>query len=144
MGVGKSVVGRALAARTRSSFVDLDAFVGDIPAIFARVGEAGFRDAEHAALAQVVKGEGVISLGGGSLGFERNQRCLADWTVVVLMARPETLATRLGDEPGRPLMGQWRERLAERMPVFLSYGPPVDTDERSVDDVVTAVLSRLP
>lgn len=144
MGAGKSVVGEMLALKLSTPFADLDARVGDIPAIFASGGESAFRELEYQALVELSRGEGVISLGGGTLSFERNRRCLADWLVVVLMADCDTLAARLGDGSGRPLSGDWRRLLAERTPIFESYGPPVDTARRTVADVVADVLSRLP
>ena len=90
MGVGKSTVGRALAARRAVPFVDLDELLGDIPAIFAAEGEAGFRLREHEALARVVGAHGVLALGGGAIVPARNRALLAGWRVVVLMEKRST------------------------------------------------------
>lgn len=144
MGVGKSSVGQKLAYRLVVPFSDLDEKIGDIPAIFAAGGESVFREREYQVLVELSQGDGVISLGGGTLSFERNRRCLAEWKVLVLMADPDSLAERIGLGEGRPLAGNWRELLAERMPSFESYAPFVDTSHRSELDVVADVLSRLP
>ena len=140
MGVGKTVTGRHLAARLGVPFTDLDAQIAgassDIPSIFALHGEAGFRDREAAALAVCAEGAGVLSLGGGALLREESRLWLAAWPVVVLMARPETLAGRLeGGGSGRPLAGAWRRLYEERQAHWRSLGPWVWVDGLGVAEV---------
>lgn len=142
MAVGKSTVGRALAADLGVPFVDLDAQIGpDIPAIFAAEGEAGFRVRETAALTDAAAGTGVLALGGGALVAAENRALLADWAVVVLMATPAELERRLGSA-GRPLAGRWRELLEARRGVWATYGAPIDTDGLDVAAVVEQVRAR--
>lgn len=141
MAVGKTSVGRALAAAWGTPFVDLDTVIGDIPAIFAEEGEAGFRRRESIALAAVVAGHGVLALGGGALVAEENRRLLAPWRVIVLMATPEVLEARLSGE-SRPLAPRWRELLDARRPIWARYGPPIDTDGLDVAAVVEQVRAR--
>jgi 3-dehydroquinate synthase len=143
MAVGKSTVARVLAARWRVPCHDLDEVMGDVPALFSSLGEAGFREREHEVLRGLAGGEGVLALGGGALLAERNRRLLDGWRVVVLDARPETLALRLADGAGRPLAGRWRELYAERRPLYESLGPAVATDGISPAAVATAVEALL-
>ena len=142
MASGKSTVGRALAARQGVPFLDLDATLGDIPLLFAEVGEAGFRERESASLAKAVSGSGVIALGGGTLGREENRRQLQGWTVIILMATRETLRHRLQNPTGRPLARSWERSLDERAPLWAAYGDPVWTDHPSVETTVDQVLQR--
>lgn len=142
MASGKSTVGRALAARQGVPFLDLDATLGDIPSLFAEIGEAGFRDRESASLAIAVAGTGVIALGGGTLEREANRQQLEGWTVVILMATRETLRQRLQDPIGRPLAPSWERTLDERAPIWAAYGAPVWTDPQSVETTVDQVLER--
>ncbi|MBM4369130.1 MAG: shikimate kinase [Deltaproteobacteria bacterium] len=141
MGAGKSTVGRAVAARAGVSFVDLDAAIGDVPAIFAAEGEAGFRARERDALSRLVIGAGVIALGGGTLVDPRNREALAGWRVVVLMAPREVLAARVGTGEGRPLAAQLERLLAERAGLWPLCGPVVETGGRDIAAVVDEVLS---
>src|SRR5262245_19794191 len=98
MGTGKSTVGRAVAQRTGSAFVDLDELVekregSTIERLFAERGEAGFRAAEATALESVLSdGEGrVVALGGGALlDTARRRSVLERACVVALVARTAT------------------------------------------------------
>ncbi len=128
MGAGKSTVGRLLAARWGAPFVDLDTAIGDIPAIFAAEGEAGFRRREHDTLAVVARGHGVLALGGGTVVDPRNRTLLADWCVVVLMAGADTLRARIGAGEGRPLAAHLERLLAERAEAWRVAGPQVRTE----------------
>jgi shikimate kinase len=75
MGVGKSTVGRSLAALLAQRFVDTDELVattaGALPEIFAERGEAGFRALERdvvvKAVAAALTEPAVLALGGGAV-----------------------------------------------------------------------------
>jgi shikimate kinase len=136
MGAGKSTVGRVLASRWGVTFVDLDAAIGDIPAIFAAEGEVGFRRRERAALQAAVVSEGVLALGGGTLVDPANRALLANWQVVVLMGRAETLRGRIGRGEGRPLAHDLERLLDARAEAWRLAGPWVDTD--GLDPVAVA------
>ncbi len=151
MAVGKSTVGALLARSEALDFVDLDQEIGNIPKIFQQEGEAGFRLRERETLLQVLgraRGEPpqrgyVLSLGGGTLDAPENRAALAEWTVVVLMARPDALLERLGEGQGRPLAGEMAERLTRRLPIWSSYGAFVWTDGLEPAEVADQVRARL-
>src|SRR5271166_3573483 len=73
MGVGKSSIGRRLAARLNIPFVDADAEIEkaagmSIPDIFARHGEADFRSGEARVIARLLDGgPQVLATGGGAV-----------------------------------------------------------------------------
>jgi shikimate kinase len=128
MGAGKTTVGRLLAGRWGCRFVDLDAEIGDVPAIFAAEGEAGFRARERAALRRCADGDGVLALGGGTVVDPQNRALLAGWRVVVLMGRAATLRARVGEGAGRPLAGALEALLEARAAAYEAAGVRVDTD----------------
>jgi len=72
MGAGKTAVGRAVAARLGVAFVDSDAEIEraanmTITEIFARDGEAFFRDRERLVIGRLLDEErAILSIGGGA------------------------------------------------------------------------------
>jgi shikimate kinase len=101
-GTGKTTVGKLLARRLTWDFADADDRVEagagkSIAEIFVAEGEAGFRDREAAALADLCAGAPrVIATGGGAVLREANRRLLKDRGFVAwLTAAPETLWERL-------------------------------------------------
>jgi shikimate kinase len=138
-GVGKSTVGRLLAARRGVRFIDLDERIGDVAAIFASVGESGFRRRERSEVEALGSEDDVVLvLGGGTV--EGGVGPLRDWPRVVLMAEVNTLLTRLGTGEGRPMLaGNLAQRVAllraRRMAGWAAFGPRIHTDAVTADAV---------
>ncbi|MER3452509.1 MAG: hypothetical protein C4344_02140, partial [Acidimicrobiia bacterium] len=111
MGVGKTSVGRLVAARLGREFVDTDAAVQvrtgrSVRELFESFGEAAFRDAESEALAAALgrSEPAVIAAGGGAVLRRENRELLAGATVVWLRAGLATLLGRVGSGTHRPLL----------------------------------------
>lgn len=104
-GCGKSSLGAAVAEAMGRRFADCDAIVAEragmpIPEIFARFGEARFRELETQALAELCRESGcVIATGGGSILRAENVRAMRQNGRVCFIRRA------LEDLPrdGRPL-----------------------------------------
>ena len=117
MGVGKSSVGRKLAATLRLPFVDADEAIEEaahmpIPDIFATFGEAYFRDGERRVIARLLDGESqerrsVIATGGGAFVNDQTRALILDKAIPVwLDCDVETLYERVGRKGNRPLLKQ--------------------------------------
>lgn len=156
MGVGKSTVGRALAARLGLAFRDSDAEVArrtgrSVPELIEADGLAAFRVAEAAAVADLAAGPpAVVALGGGAVLDPASRAALAaGGTTVWLRARLDTLLRRVGDGHGRPLLvgdpeGALRALLEERTPVYQSVADvTVDVDDLRVADAVDRVAEAV-
>lgn len=113
MGVGKTTVGRKVAAALNRGFVDGDQELEgrsgrSVADWFSADGEIAFRHAEAEVLASLLDrpAPSVIATGGGVVGLDRNRcRLSADDTVVVwLSAEPDFLLHRARQKPGRPLL----------------------------------------
>ncbi|MGH9599103.1 MAG: shikimate kinase [Terracidiphilus sp.] len=84
MGSGKSTAGPLLAQRLGWRFVDVDDVIeaeagSPIAELFAREGEAAFREREHAAIARLATGgELVLALGGGAIEHQGTRSLLLD------------------------------------------------------------------
>ncbi len=103
-GSGKTTLGRRAAALLGRKFVDLDEEIervhGPVPAIFARLGEAAFREIESETAARFGRESGlVIAAGGGAALRKENVRAFRQNGIVAWVRRPvEKLSTE-----GRPL-----------------------------------------
>ena len=104
-GCGKTTVGRTLAGKLGRTFVDLDEEIvrragTSIPEIFAREGEAGFRERESALVREFGERTGlVVSTGGGVVTRRENYIPLKQNGLLLHLRRdPAALPT-----DGRPL-----------------------------------------
>jgi shikimate kinase len=157
MGAGKSTVGALLSTGLGTGFADSDREVEralrmKVPEIFEHRGEGEFRRAESHALEVLLGpgGPGVVAAGGGAVLEERNRELIRSRaTCVWLRTGPRTLADRLGDGAGRPLLsgGVLSDRLEalarERYPLYESVADlVVDTDDPALPDA-RAVAARV-
>ncbi len=156
MGSGKSTVGSLLARRLGWRYLDSDAEVErstgqTVPDIFSSRGEAAFRAEESRVLAQALTTDTsvVVSVAGGAVLDPDNRRKLKEGGVIVwLRARPATLAKRVGDGAGRPLLGDdpaaaLRRLDAVRRPVYAELAQlTVDVDGLSAQEVVERILAH--
>jgi shikimate kinase len=151
-GVGKTTVGRRLARALRRPFIDTDALIVEragmpIAAIFAELGEPGFRALETEALTLACETPGaVVALGGGTVLAEQNRAMIAlHGRSIHLHASVATLERRLKRQRvQRPLLvGKFVGTLIEaRRPLYESADHRVDVDGQTLKDVV-AQIQRL-
>jgi shikimate kinase len=157
MGAGKTTVGRLLADRLGCPYVDSDAAVESatgrtVPELFETEGEAAFRAAESAALAAALTADGpvVVAVAGGAVLDPANRDLLSrSGTVVWLRAEPATLAARLGDGAGRPLLDGDADAAVDRLdrvrrPLYDAVADvTVDVDGLTPVEVADQVLKAL-
>jgi shikimate kinase len=157
MGAGKSAVGRRLARLLRRDFYDTDDEVErrtgvDIPFIFEKEGEAGFRRRERQVVEALSALPGIVlATGGGVVLDEANRRDLtASGTVVYLHASVDQQLRRTRRGRGRPLLDtdDPRRRLEDLMtirePLYRAMADYViDTDGRKVMAVAEEIRRRL-
>jgi shikimate kinase len=157
MGAGKSAVGKQLARRLRRAFHDADAEIEartgvDIPFIFEKEGEAGFRLRERRVVEDLTALSGIVlATGGGVVMDADNRRLLAERGIVVYLhtSVPQQLA-RTRHSRDRPLLdtpdpeARLRELMAVREPLYRELADLViDTDGRKVGAVADEIRQRL-
>ena len=116
MGVGKTTVGRRLAARLRLPFVDADHEIEraagcTIAEMFERHGEPAFRDGERRVIARLIDGRPkVLATGGGAFMQEETRALILDRaTAIWLDADIDVLVERVSRREGtRPLLAGGR------------------------------------
>jgi len=151
MGTGKSSIGRLVARKTHTPFIDTDAQVErqagkSIAAIFADEGEAHFRALEAAACVHAAQAHGsVIATGGGALVDPESKARLAENGLLVnLHADFEFLAARVTDNGRRPL---FQDRAAaktlyeERAPLYRSLPYQMPIARRKREDIAEELIA---
>lgn len=156
MGAGKTSVGRRLAAVLGVPFKDADAEIeaaagSTISEIFARYGEATFRDGERKVLARLLtEPPHVLATGGGAfVDPETRTRVKADAISIWLKADIDLLLERIGRKDTRPLLAgpdayaTMKRLLTEREPVYSQADITIQSDAGPHDVVVRRILDAL-
>jgi shikimate kinase len=111
MGCGKTAVGRAVATKLNTDFLDSDqeiveAAAMSIAEIFERDGEGFFRDRETEVIRRLLESRvGVLSTGGGAFMSQKNREMISEFGVSVwLDADLEILWNRVKHKDTRPLL----------------------------------------
>ncbi|WP_459746793.1 shikimate kinase AroK [Pseudomonas sp. 3A(2025)] len=157
MGAGKSTIGRLLAKELRLPFKDSDKEIeqrtgANIPWIFDKEGEPGFRDREQAVIEELCLSDGlVLATGGGAVMRGENRKALHDGgRVVYLHASVEQQVSRTARDRNRPLLRTANpakvlaDLLSLRDPLYREIADVIiETDERPPRMVVLEILARL-
>jgi shikimate kinase len=152
MGSGKSTAGPLLAARLGWRFVDVDDVIeaeagAKIAELFAREGEAAFREREHEAIAKLVEGEElVLALGGGAIETEAVRTLLLESAGTLLVHLEVELETTLkrcaGTEGMRPILADRPNllvRYARRLPLYRTAHVSIRVDGLTPEEAVEAI-----
>jgi shikimate kinase len=156
MGSGKSTIGRRLAQRLGMRFADADDEIEraagmTISDIFARFGEAHFRDGERRVISRLLAGKPmVLATGGGAfINEETRALILQDSLCIWLDADIPTLVERVGRRSHRPLLKNrdpgevLRELAAVRNPIYAEAHLRVSSASTPHDHTVRAILEAL-
>jgi shikimate kinase len=157
MGAGKSAVGRKLASLLNYEFADSDEEIEartgvDIPFIFDKEGEEGFRVREVKVVDDLTQQHNIVlATGGGSaMDPESRSRMAARGIVVYLHASVDQQLERTRKGRERPLLRDGKprdvlERLMEiRDPQYREIADIIiETDRRQVLSVVREIQKKL-
>jgi 3-dehydroquinate synthase len=156
MGAGKTSIGRRLAARLALPFRDADQEIElaagcSIPELFARYGEAAFRDGERRVIRRLLAGDPmVLAFGGGAFMDERTREATrTDAVTVWLRCSLPTLIRRVATRDNRPLLNgvdredTLRRLMQQRHPVYAEADLIVDCGDEPPDFTTTTVMQAL-
>jgi shikimate kinase len=152
-GVGKSTVGRLVAERLQTQFVDIDSILirkegKPVILIFAEKGEPAFREMERMEVAAALENEPAVIVPGGGWAAQPGQLddAKARGYFIYLKARAEVAAGRAEPSGTRPvLMGddplaKMRELYTERDPYYAKADATVLTEAKPAEKVADEVI----
>jgi shikimate kinase len=158
MGSGKTAVGKALAKLCEFEFIDSDSEIErrtgvDIPMIFEKEGEAGFRQRERDIIAELTQRPRIVlSTGGGAIMAPESRAAFRErGFVVYLKTSVEQQAVRVREGHNRPMLSG-AEDIAARLTGLMSVREPlyvetahvaVSTDKRHVRSVADQIIREL-
>lgn len=153
MGSGKSTVGPLVAAQLGWRFLDVDEVIEaeagcTIAELFARHGEAVFREREYAAIARLSADDRlVLALGGGAIERAETRELLLSSSGTLLVHLEVELATTLrrcgGTEHTRPILADeanLASRYARRLPLYRTAHVSIVVDALTPAQAAEAVL----
>ena len=160
MGAGKSTIGRRLSARLALPFLDADAEIElahdmPIPDIFAKYGEAYFRDGEVRVIARLLNnGPAVIATGGGAVMRQETRDRIREKAISIwLKADSDIIMRRVKRRSDRPLLqtadpeATVERLIREREPVYGQADVTVWSrdvpHEKIVDECMEALYGKL-
>ena len=157
MGAGKSAVGRQLARLLHLEFIDSDEEIEtrtgvDIPFIFEKEGESGFRKREVKVIDELSQMDGIVlATGGGAIvDADSRNRLGARGYVVYLYTSVEQQLERTQRGRSRPMLENGdpahvlEELMAIRDPLYREIADLiVDTDGRRVQTVAREIHESL-
>jgi shikimate kinase len=157
MGVGKSTIGRRLAARLGLRFFDADveievAHAGmSIPEIFTTHGEPYFRDGEARVIARLLEGGPIVlATGGGAFMREETRTRIAEKAISIwLRADHDVIMRRVRRRADRPLLqtadpeGTVTRLLTEREPIYGKADLTIASRDVPHDRIVDETLETL-
>lgn len=157
MGAGKSAVGRQLARLLHLEFADSDEEIEartgvDVPFIFEKEGEEGFRKREAKVIDDLTQRDGIVlATGGGAIVDLQNRSHLGARGFVIYLhttVDQQLARTRKGRE--RPLLDNDDPRavlealMETREPMYREVADlTIETDSRKVRAVANEILDRL-
>lgn len=131
MGVGKTTVGRRLAAKLGLTFHDSDEEIETasgrtVAGYFRDHGEAAFREGEYRVIKRLLtEGPMVLGTGGGAFIHPPTQKALRGGAITVFLKGDfDTLFERVRRKDTRPLLrvpdpaGTYRKLMDERYPIY--------------------------
>ena len=158
MGTGKTTIGRQLSRKLKMEFYDSDRVIeertgADIPLIFEKEGEAGFRKREADIIDELTQKKNIIlATGGGAvLNSENRNHLINRGTVFYLKSNLKTLIQRTSKDKNRPLLRAdespeviLQRLLDQRGPLYEETADyTIETANNSIHNVIQAIIEHL-
>lgn len=151
MGSGKTTVGEILARQLNYRFFDTDVLIEEVAAqtikeIFAREGEAKFREIETQVLGELsAYTRSVIATGGGIVLKPQNWSYLRQGLVIWLDAPVDLLMQRLAADTSRPLKSKLVSLSAQRRSLYAEADLNIIIENNQTpEQIVSKIQQQIP
>lgn len=142
---GKTSVGKVLSERLNKAFVDSDDEIvkvenKNIPEIFAKFGEAYFRNVEKSVIKEIsMLNSQVISTGGGAVLNPENIENLKANSRIYFLDRPLDMLITTQDRPLSSKRADLEKRYDERYELYKSSADVIIDGGKSVEEVAKMI-----
>ena len=157
MGAGKTTIGKHLARQLKLEFYDSDRVIEeqtgvDIPLIFEKEGEEGFRLREEKAIEELTHLDNIVLATGGGAVLRKTNRInlINHGTVYYLNSTIDDLVKRTGKDKKRPLLHGDIEPKVVLMKLIEEHDPYyretadhiINTSNNSIQNVIKAIITH--
>ena len=154
MGSGKTTVGQKVAEKLGWRVIDLDQEIEaqagmSVAQIFERQGETAFRRLEQQLTTRLLAERKVVfTPGGGWVTHVAAQQIPEHTAIFWLQVSPEVAVQRIRNADSRPLLAgdplqRARQLAEERNETYAAFGMPIDTNDRTADEVANEIVEWL-
>ncbi|SMC45430.1 shikimate kinase [Moheibacter sediminis] len=158
MGSGKTTIGKELAEKLKTDFLDLDKLIENhtkktISELFKELGEIRFRKIEREVLMDILntKSDFILAVGGGTPVYYDNMNLINEETIsIYLRANPKFLSERLINEKlSRPMIAHLADEdllefiakhLFERRNFYEESNFKIDIQFKSVSEISEEII----
>ncbi|MEH7076491.1 shikimate kinase [Neobacillus drentensis] len=156
MGVGKTTIGKKVAAKLNRDFIDIDEqiekeFKMPVSQIFIAYGEKVFREREKSLITSLAEQQHkVISVGGGAfLQEEIKSICLESCMVIFLDLSLEGWKDRIElIIDSRPVLQgksikEMEELFSKRQNIYVDHHLKISADHKDAEDIANEIVEKL-
>jgi shikimate kinase len=156
MGVGKTTIGKKVAAKLNRNFIDIDEQIEKeynmpVSQIFSEFGETEFRNREKSLITSLAEQkQKVISVGGGAfLQEEIRQTCLESCIVIFLDLSLKGWKDRIGlIIDSRPVLkgksiSEMEELFYKRQAIYSNHHLKISTDNKDAETIASLIVDEL-